>query len=363
MTRRTSKQILAHATDVITAVVTHVRNAKQQFPMLDKFTDLMAAGETKAPGHLVASIPTHPADRREFLSLVQDVGIYNVWAKSKVVYAMDDILLGYLRESTSSKIPTAVLRNIRNPNPFILLPEPDFTDEETLSYRETIGIPLGAFVFGRWDDGRRLCSTMDERSTSLGVMFVGVIATPQGPATQFLRCSIPLGESEITVEEAVKATVDGFVFGPDLAEAEAERLTVWLTRYVSLIFHSLLYVCTKQPDIETYRPTVSPKGKAKKARRARPDQIEEVVKLGFRLGPELFAAEQAAERAYRSASTEGGGGWEHRPHRRPGHHRIYYVGPGRRTAELRWVRPHWVRLDLLSEASDGPDDVVVRPVR
>jgi hypothetical protein len=41
---------------------------------------------------------------------VRDCAIFRLWGQSKVVYAMDDDLLGYLSESVVSSISTEILR-------------------------------------------------------------------------------------------------------------------------------------------------------------------------------------------------------------------------------------------------------------
>jgi hypothetical protein len=88
------------------------------------------------------------------------------------------------------------------------------------------------------------------------------------------------------------------------------------------------------------------------------DDINEVVQLGFRLGPALNAARQQGGQHQAGDGT----GTRLRPHRRRGHYHTYWTGRrGSQVPKLRWVAPYWVSQDLLGE--EGPQTVVVRKVR
>ena len=175
-------------------------------------------------------------------------------------------------------------------------------------YRTHIGVPWGAFVFGRYRDAQMLCSTRDGRREDLGLMFVGFLETAEEPVLQTIRCTIPLRERMITVEDAVNATVARFLFNEHLAEDDRSKLEAWLRTHVAQVFNSLVYICTDQPDIEVYRPGVNMAGKVKKSgrrqqRRPRLSDISEVVQLGFRMGPALHQARQRWERSQGERQT------------------------------------------------------------
>jgi len=353
------------AKEAIEAVAAHVRMSENLFPGLREVArHFLATNDQGIPDHLRRPYLTmgHP-ERGEALACLRDAAIFQLWSESKVVYAMDDRLIDYLSDSSSSAIPTSVLLSIPHPNPFVLLPEPDFDDPEIGYYRTHIGIPFGAFVFGRHRNAEQLCSTGDERREDLGLMFVGLLVTHGEPILQMLRCTIPLGGATFTVEEAVSATVTKFVFNADLGEDDGTKLASWLRRYVALAFNSLLYVCTDQPDVAVQHPSAghsSKKARKKAARRARPDDIDTLVTLGFRLGPALYEARTRSEtqpQAREAGADEPG--TRKRPHQRRGHYHTYWTGSGRRTPTLKWVPPFWVNRHLL----DAPNDVTVRPVR
>ena len=222
---------------------------------------------------------------------------------------------------------------------------------------------MGAFVFGRYNEAQQLCSTRDERREDLGLMFVGFLETDEGLVVQTVRCTVPLGKRTITAETAVNRTIAQFIFTDDLAEEDRSKLQAWLRRYVAQVFNSLLYVCTDQPDVETYRPRINRAGKPKKHRKQRRPQLDDIdalVQLCFRMGPALHQARQQWERQQQAAAGESGR--RYRPHRKRGHYRTYWTGPGRQVPKVKWIAPFWVNQDLLG-GDTGLRDVVVRPVR
>lgn len=367
MARRSNKELLADAKAGIELFATWLRRY-EQLPGVREVAEHMASPENdgKVPRHLQYPHfhPSHPFFP-EAIARARDGAIFRLWGKAKVVYAMDDDMLGYLSESSPSGIPTEILRNIPHANPYVLLPAPDLTDPETDYYRTHIGVPWGAFVFGRYRHGGLLCSTNDERREDLGLMFIGFIENGEETALQTVRCTIPLRERMLTVESVVNATIDGFTFNEHLQEAERAKFEAWLKTYVTLIFNSLVYVCTDQPDVETYRPGVNKAGKIKKSAKrhqARPrmDDINEIVQLGFRMGPALNEARRRWEQKQARQSVTHTGR-RHPPRQRRGTYRTYWTGPGRRVPILKWVKPYWVSLDLLS--GEPPQTAVVHRVK
>ncbi len=363
--RRTSKQVLEIAKKCIEALAGHISYCTST-PGVREYAALLleAREDTRVPPHLIKFLPTHSAAAySDFMASARDTAIFNLWGKSKVVYAMDDLMLHYLSESSVSKIPTTVLEDLPHSNPFVMLPRPDWSDPEVAYYREHIGVPIGAIVFGRFNSARQVCSTNEVRREDLGLMFVGWLDAPgRGPVLQTLRCTIPLRGEHLTVDDVVNATVAKFHFNDDLGEEDNSKLEAWLRRYVTQVFNSLLYVCTDQPDTETYQPAVNRAGKAKagkKQRRSRPSDIDTVVKVGFRLGPALHAAKQRSGANAQSGGEESGR--RQRPHQRSGHWRTFWTGQGRATERLKWVKPYWVSQDLLDQGS--VHDVAVRPVK
>ena len=366
MDHRSRKEILLDAKRSIEAIAERVRLNERRPGIRDVAEYMITSNDGRVPAHLRYPYlnPGHP-EFPEVMATVRDGAIFRLWTGAKVVYAMDDELLGYLSESSASAIPTEILGNLPHANPYVLLPQPDLADPQTAYYRTHIGIPWGAFVFGRYNDAQQLCSTRDDRREDLGLMFVGFLDTAEGPVLQTIRCTVPLRERLITVEDTVNATVAKFLFNEHLGEDDRRKLEAWLRTYVAQVFNSLVYICTDQPDIEVYRPGINKAGKVKKSgrrqqRRPRSSDINAIVQLGFRMGPALHQARQRWEReqAQRSAGT----GVRQPPHQRRPHYQTYWTGPGRQVPKVKWIAPYWVSQDLLG-GDDGPRDVVVRPVR
>lgn len=365
MARRSNKEILADAQAGIELFAARLRQY-ERVPGIRELAQHMASPENDGtvPPHLRYPHfhPSHPFFA-EAMARGRDGAIFRLWGKAKVVYAMDDDLLGYLSESSSSGIPTEILRNIPHANPYVLLPAPDLADPETDYYRTHVSVPWGAFVFGRYRKGALLCSTNDERREDLGLMFLGFIENEEETALQTLRCTIPLRERMLTVESVVNETIQGFTFNEHLQEEERTNFEAWLRKYVALVFNSLVYVCTDQPDIESYRPALNKAGKVKRSarrqqRRPRMADINEVVQLGFRMGPALNEARRRDSEPHQAGV---GKGTRQRPHQRRGHYRTYWTGQGRQVPKLRWVAPYWVSQDLLE--ADAPQTAVVRRVK
>jgi hypothetical protein len=365
--RRSNKALLAAAKQPIERVAMQVRRNENLPGIRDLAEFFITSDSLEVPPHLLHQVTAGGRrDAQEVRRVVTDSAIFRLWSRSKVVYAMDDLLLGYLSETSPATIPTQVLGNLPHPDPFILLPQPDFGDPETAYYRTHICVPSGAFVFGRYNQAQQLTSTANVRREDFGLMFVGFREAASVPDLITLRCTIPLQGKTFTVEDAVNATIAKFHFNDQLAEDNPAKLEAWLRTYVAQAFNSLLYVCTEQPDIEVYQPGAGRGGKQAKSRarrRPRPEDIDTVVKLGFRMGPALHEARRHWERSQPQAEAgTNGSGRRVRPHQKKGHYRTYWTGTGRTEVIVRWIAPFWVNERPL-DASDEPRDVVVRRVR
>lgn len=202
MERRSNKEILRRARQIIEAIAVQVRENENRPGVRELAQHLITSDDRRVPERLryPYTFPDHPA-HREFMASVRDCAIFRLWARAKVVYAMDDLLLGYLSQSSGGAIPSQIFQNLPHANPFVLLPKPDLDDEQTAYYRSHIGVPWGAFVFGRYNDAEQLCSTRDDRREDLGLMFVGFLEAADGPVLQTVRCTVPLRQRMITVEE------------------------------------------------------------------------------------------------------------------------------------------------------------------
>jgi hypothetical protein len=364
--QRTDREALATVREVLGSVARHNQEGQALYPPVRALAERMALSDSQIPGRLLDRLEPYEADpdlMRQVRAYTADAAAYRLFESSKVAYAMDDYLLGELSESSADKVPTDILRDLPHANPFVLLPSPNFEDEDTRYYSTHIGLPAGAFVYGKRDSGKYMCSTTDPRLDVLGIMFAGEIMSHGRSCFQVLRCSMPLDGDRTSVDEAVATTVKGFRWSSDIGESDPKRLEAWLRRYLTQVFSSVLYVCTDQPDVEVYRPAATTaKQKARKPRRPRAGDIESLVKVGWRLGPELFAERQRYEREDRVPAGDGTRR-SPRAHRRRPTWMTYHTGPGGSVPKLKWRKAHWVNTHRLNQPGDGPADVVVRPVR
>jgi hypothetical protein len=128
MAGRTNEQTLAAAKASIGVFANWIRLVEQLPGIRDGAAHLLSPENR---GQLPAALGRYPYFRPEHprfrvtMAEVRDCAIFRLWGQSKVVYAMDDDLLGYLSESAPSAIPTQVLRGLPHANPYVLLPAPD----------------------------------------------------------------------------------------------------------------------------------------------------------------------------------------------------------------------------------------------
>lgn len=120
-----TRKILATAKRSIESIAEQVRRFERTPGVRELARHFVASGGTRIPARLFIPelVPGHP-HRRETLASITDCATFRLWSRSKVVYAMDDLLLHYLSESSPSRIPTSILRNLPHPDPYILLPKP-----------------------------------------------------------------------------------------------------------------------------------------------------------------------------------------------------------------------------------------------
>jgi hypothetical protein len=296
--------------------------------------------------------------------------VFRVWSRSRTVYAPDPDLLAELTGSTSSPVPVQVLDRLPHPDPYVLLRAQD-PGERQSAEQGKIGMPLGAFVFGRRrvparpgtspfarrPEGDLLCSSADERREDLGLMFTSMLQRPDGtPAVNMMKVSLRLrGKELLTVEQMVSSAVEGFRFNHDLPSSERDRLHAWLCRYVGQVVWTLLYCCTDDPDM-TAIPGPRPPGKKDRPRTA-PGQAQQLVGIGYRLGPAITAARRQSQEQ-RAPGT--GDGRSPRPHWRRCHLHTYWTGPGRTEPKVNLLLPFVVNKKLLGGQTLP---VTVHPVR
>lgn len=330
----------------------------------------------------VAFFSNIPPDERpsvmaELDRMATRTAIHRNWAKGKVIYALHPHLLTYLSSGAVERgLPVSMLSRINRPNPFLLLPPLEMPAKVAKAATGALAEGLlGCYLFGKTSNGERMCDFADPARDSIGLQFAlgSLDNTPEAESrrapgmstgSNVLRATVPLAGSTFNVEDAVQATSARFRFGSGV---DAEALRVWLPWAVRQVLLSMLYLCTDAPDTEVFRRGAA-KAAGKRGRRApggAPSGVDEVVEVGFRLGPTLHRARTQFERQRSAADAEGSGeGRRQPPHLRgPSPHALYWTGPGGSIPAFRPRREYWVHKEELEGGQEFGGPVTVIPVK
>ncbi|MET8848529.1 hypothetical protein [Amycolatopsis sp. NPDC004625] len=173
-----------------------------------------------------------------------------------------------------------------------------------------------------------------------------------GPIFSYLPHTNPLvifpAPIPTTTPDGARAQILGFyVFG---SVGQARRLCSSHDDPVNV----LLYLCSEEPDTIVVRPATQRRSKGKGLKPAKPARM---IKVGWRLGPAFHTARRVATEA---PAETGDGRRRPTPHQRRGHFRTYWTGRGRTTPILRFIKPFWVNLDLVTDPANGaPEHKVI----
>ncbi|MFJ8043767.1 hypothetical protein ACIRBX_25025 [Kitasatospora sp. NPDC096147] len=292
--------------------------------------------------------------------------MWRLWAKGKNVYAVHPDMASELWSYNLGTLPGALFRKLEHPNPVAVFAEP-----------ETIGLPHGgrgrllAIVFcGRHSEpSMRLRPTDDEQIDQLAAVAIAEPLNDDGspvveagmskPLLDFTHMSIPLAaEARFTAFDLAKRISD---------KAKQSSPSDQLVDLAQRVLKIAVYLCSTEAEIVA----PSPRGEGKSAKRGKQKkQAKEqkqgpgsLLRVGWRLGPALKAARQRAEGVRRTLAGAGEGtGKRQYPHRRGGHQKTVWTGPGRAVPDSRLVAPYWVSLDLLDADGAAPEGII-RPVR
>jgi hypothetical protein len=279
-----------------------------------------------------------------FMSTVVMVdAIHRIWAKRKIVHRIHPHMADVLINSVADQMPGSLFAKQPYSDPLIVFPVP----LEVATLYGTPGRLVGFHVVGQRPNGphRALCSTHDAARSDLLLNFLIQVEEPEQELLS-VRARVPAGQETFTVEDVVNRSLANFVAEGSLL-ASPERAQDALRTLVSAAMGILVYTCTKQPDMVA----VPSRGTRGKARRKRGDTMPEKpirnVNLGWVLGPALDAARHVSQR--RAATASSSTGRRQRPHQRRAHMRLFWVGPGRKEPEMKFIAPYEVSLDLLRQ--------------
>lgn len=313
-------------------------------------------------GRLTRPLDLDDEEWPQFMTSVMSHAIRRVWARGKIVHAVNPEMVTVLESSLSDRMPGSIFAKQPYTDPMVVFPEP----LPVLTLDGAPGKLIGFNVVGCRSDGDRkvLCSTHEPHRTELWLNFFVERRVEYGLLDmQQTRVRIPVGQSMFTVDDAVESSLQDFLVGVSIP-SDAPRIEDTLRGMMRTALSVLVYVCTKEPDVERVRgrgrpPQKGKRGKKDKDRQKQPRPLE-LYRLGYVLGPALGVV----RREYEQSGPRGPGeGRRQPPHQRRAHMRLFHVGPGRTEEEIKFIAPYEVSLDLLGEAAAKPRVHVVAPSR
>ncbi|MFE5565689.1 hypothetical protein ACFQ68_11920 [Amycolatopsis japonica] len=333
----------SQATAVVEDIDRQMTAQEQFIRRIGCWKQVCAAAEGDASA---ITVPDHvpPELRHAAHSTITALAIRRIWASSRIVYALHPQMLAELADSSSEQLPGPIFGYLPHTDPLVSFPEPI----PTTTPDGARGRILGFYVYGSAGRPRQLCSSHDEDRDRLGLMFVTALNDERGKRidTDLTRVTIPVGDGQFTVDQAVDRTLAAFAVEPGMLML-SDRMRTWLTELVRTAVNVLLYLCSEEPDTLVVRPAGQRRSKGKSGKAGKPARM---IKVGWRLGPAFHTARRVAANAPAETGT---GRRRPNPHQRRGHFRTYWTGHGRTTPILRFIKPFWVNLDLVTDPTGG----------
>lgn len=303
---------------------------------------------------------------------IRDVIPFQFWKGTREIYEVHPVMTKALMKMGSSvKIPGEVFWRLRHPNPFFITPgAPGFLHADgkpgrilgfyvcgavanhypkvegtQISFRELDGKPGTAF---RTDDRRSsiVRSTHDPAINALHVMVISeVLSEDRKMVLDFDVChlTIPL-TLDFTLDELISQIVTGgfrwtqAMSGPEI---HVTATGIYLQTMARVAVSHLLYACSRTSEIgegKNDRPPAKP-GKSKGG--AKPRKPGKIHQVGYRTGARI---EDIVRRIARQQAAGLPTGVKQAPHIRAAHAHLYWVGPGRKEIEIKFLDPIPVNL-------------------
>lgn len=348
MTDDSQSTTLSSASAVVTAiedVVRVMRFAAEQcgdFPAVSH----MAAGRPWREAPLPSRLQLPDAERSH---IVQTSAVGMRWRReSQVACLMDPTLAEECARATAEAMPTEILRQLRYRDPLIVFAAP-------IPCRTADDRParlLGFFLYGLTDmHGNDACilSTHDDPDY-LGVMPVLDTLDDSGHGPEVNRFLLSLRADRLVISEYIDNTVANYALDAfTAADASQRSVRACLEQILRPVLGSLLYLCSKDADIEDPRADGDAArnrgGRSGKAGRKRKDSV--FVPVGWRLGRRLRRL-RAAEVDQHSPTAAGSGtGRTHPPRQRACHFKVVWTKAGRTVPRTVFVLPYWIHKDQL----------------
>ncbi|KOV84768.1 hypothetical protein [Nocardia sp. NRRL S-836] len=292
--------------------------------------------------------PTEALRIDYMMMLAESAAVHLNWFEKagRIAFSFHPDMVSNLRGSTSEKLPGSVFRHMAHSSPLLLFvrPVPTTTLEGSPAHLH------GFFVYGIAGDITSptwsICETDDEAMAAVGLMMI-VSPTADLEDMEFDRVVIPLKEV-FTVEDAVNETMAGYGIDENHTVVDAAAYRERSREAIVLALNMLLYICDSEADHQPMPPVRAANSRAR-ARRQIGGATTKFIASGWVEGPDLEAADDRRRRT--QAERGGSSSWEQDYHRRRGHFRTVWYGPGRTMAKPKWIKPYAVREDKADNAA------------
>lgn len=322
-----------------------------------------------------------PQMRRFHTALARDTGTYVQWRKRMEIYDVHPTMTASLmRLGSKSKIPGSIFRRLRHLNPYVSIPG-------TVPVTHNGGYPgriFGFYVSGmlsgkhplvpgvelpetaRMTHGgypATLLDVHDKAANALQVTLTSEVLDQAGQNVvdiDLCRLVLPMTE-DFTLEELVKKVASsGFSWwgeGGSTAPAPEQVERPYLTVMARTAVSHLLYACSRTVEI-TDPPVRGSDIKRKKGKPKPGKQRSRIHPVGYKMGAAIENSMRQAARQAESAEPSATTGRRMPPHIRAPHSHLYWVGPGRQEADIKFLDQIPVNLDTAK-----PDTATIHPVK
>lgn len=291
-------------------------------------------------------VPAPPTDSRLHRAAVyaaHDAAVRRLWQRNRVVYSIDPDLWEALGDiSTDAVIPAGLLVALPHPDPFIALPSPLLLP---VGGGEQMSIG-GFFVTGAVPviGGQAITSThADHASGDLTLLFLAEVLDAAGRRKEVVPGLPDLIMSRVTLNVSTRDATVGELIDMVLARFDAiprgGNPTETTPRMITAALSALIYLCARNAELRPLPAAVSSRAAARRGQAKPPRE----VLVGTEIGAQLRAWRRS------EAAAGGGGGGGVRPHIRRAHPHTYWVGPGRREREVKFLWP--TRVNLAGDAT------------
>lgn len=321
-----------------------------------------------------------PSLRRFHTALARDVSAYLQWRKSMEIYDTHPaVTASLMRLGSKSRIPGATFRRLRHRNPYIAIPG-------TVPVTHGGGHPgrvHGFYVSGMLSGKHPLPTgvTLPDRATMTHAGFPAVLLDTQDKAANALqvtltsevlnsterdvldfdlcRLTIPLTK-DFTLEELVEeVAASGFSWwtAEDYPDIQQDVERTYLTTMARVAISHLLYACSRTAEIAD-PPVRGSDIKRKKGKPKPTKQRSRIHPVGYRMGAAIESSVRRAAEQRQAGEPGPGTGRRMPPHIRAPHSHLYWVGPGRQEAEIKFLDQIPVNL-----SDDQTETATIHPMK